>query len=439
MSPEKVAVAPSAEMGQRKRFERFLTLWLGQLISVVGSGLTAFALGVYVFEMTGTATSYALTLLFAFLPAFFLGPLCGVLADRHDRRLLMQLSDLGAAGSMAYVLLCLLFGPVALWQIYSGIALCSVFSALRSPAYKASVSDMLPPAKYEQASGLIQLASSAQFLLSPLLAGVLLSFCKIEQILLLDMLSFALAMLATSLVRPFARHAPKAPAVRHFGREINEAWQLLLANKAVLLLIGLTAAVLFLVGLLQALLGPMLLSLSDARSFGAALSVCACGLLVGSVLIGVLGIKQNLVTILAVSLGLLGVFYAALGVSTQIVWIVLPGVLLFLMLPFINTSIEVLIRRTLDQNKQGRAWALISTLTFTGSILAFSSAGFLADRVFNPLFLVDGALADSALAALIGTGPGRGIACLFLLSGLAVVGLAVMIFRSRRLRSLEEG
>ena len=74
----------------------FVVVWLGQLVSLVGSGLTSFALGLWVYERTGSVTLFALISLFAVLPGVVLSPLTGVLADRWDRRWVMVLSDTGA-------------------------------------------------------------------------------------------------------------------------------------------------------------------------------------------------------------------------------------------------------------------------------------------------------------------------------------------------------
>ena len=74
----------------------FLVLWFGQLISTIGSGMTSFALGVYVFQRTNSATDFALIFLAGMLPRVLFSPFAGVLADRLDRRKLMVVSDLGA-------------------------------------------------------------------------------------------------------------------------------------------------------------------------------------------------------------------------------------------------------------------------------------------------------------------------------------------------------
>ncbi len=80
-----------------KVMRTFLIIWAGQLVSLIGSGLTSFALGVWIYDQTGQATPFALTGLFGSLPGVLLAPVAGVVADRWNRRLIMIVTDTGAA------------------------------------------------------------------------------------------------------------------------------------------------------------------------------------------------------------------------------------------------------------------------------------------------------------------------------------------------------
>ena len=144
-----------------------MLLWAGELISAVGGGLTSFGLGVYVFRQTGSAASMALVTLLAFLPILLLSIPAGVLADRYDRRLLMMLGDGCSALGILYILLCMMWGEAALWQICTGVFISSTFSALLEPSYRATVTDLLTKEEYSKASGLVSLAGSARYLISP--------------------------------------------------------------------------------------------------------------------------------------------------------------------------------------------------------------------------------------------------------------------------------
>jgi MFS family permease len=406
------------------------------MVSAIGSGLTAFSLGVYAFQTTGTASSYALVILFAFLPSFLLNPVGGVLADRFDRRLLIIIGDLGAASGLIYIVAMMTIGAIELWQIYLGVAISSVFVAIHTPSYKASVSDLVPPEQYAKASGLVQLAGAAQFLIAPLIAGILLGYMDIKYVLVIDIFTFLVAIVAVSVVRRkttvFAEKTDRQP----FLAELKEGFMATVAHKGILSLIGITAMILFYIGLLQTLFGPMVLSFADAKTLGIALSSCAIGMLVSSFFIGVFGQRKSQVTMLALFLSLMGIFFALMGISTNIVFIVIPGFLFFFTLPFVNTSIEVLIRNNIDNAVQGRVWSFVSVITYLGSVLAYLCAGFLADHIFNPLLQTNGMLADS-VGQLVGAGPGRGIGFMFFFSGLCVALLAILVFQSRRIRALE--
>jgi hypothetical protein len=108
----------------------------------------------------------------------------------------------------------------------------------------------------------------------------------------------------------------------------------------------------------------------------------------------------------------------------------------FSALPFINTSLEVLIRKNVENKVQGRVWSIVSLISQLGMIIAFSIAGILADKIFNPMLEKDGLLASS-VGKIIGTGQGRGIGFMFLLSGLLVGLVSIIIRKSKTIGALE--
>ena len=197
-----------------------------------------------------------------------------------------------------------------------------------------------------------------------------------------------------------------------------------------------TMLVLFFVGLLQSLIIPMLLNLTTVKIVGISQSICASGIILGSLFIGLFGSKHKHAIILSISLFLSGIFFAGLGLSTDIVLITLAGFMFFATLPFINTSIEVLIRKNIENRKQGRVWSIISMVTYLGSIIAFAVAGFLADRIFNPLLQADGLLAGT-VGSVIGVGDGRGIALMFVISGAMISLISLFIWQNKKIKGLE--
>ena len=115
----------------------------------------------------------------------------------------------------------------------------------------------------------------------------------------------------------------------------------------------------------------------------------------------------------------------------------MTGFMFFAVLPFVNTSIEVLIRKNIDNKKQGRVWSIISTITYFGSIVAFVVAGFLADKVFNPLLEVNGKLSGT-VGSIIGIGESRGIGLMFIVSGIIISFISLLIFRNEFIKNLDK-
>ncbi len=425
------------ESVKNKSFGKFLIVWIGQLVSSIGSGLTAFSLGVYAYQETHMATSAALITLFSFVPSILLRPIGGVLADRFDRRAMMILGDLGSASGLVFILAIMLTGNIELWQIYLGVTVSSIFVALQSPSYKASATDLLTEEQFSKASGLVQLAESAKYLLSPIIAGFLLIITDIKTILVIDILTFTVAILAVLFIKKGLQTARKDSESQHFLKDLMEGWNAIASNKGVLLLVVIISVTTFYIGFLQTLIGPMMLSFTDAKTLGTVQSVSAIGMLMSSLFIGIFSKTKRYDTMLVIGLGLGGLFFSLMGLTTNIYFIAGAGFLFFCALPFVNTSADVLVRKNIDNEKQGRVWGIIGVLSQLGFVVAYGISGFLADHIFNPL-LNDGGFLAPTVGKIIGIGQGRGIGLLLIISGAFVVILSAITSRIKSIRALTD-
>ncbi|WP_410771415.1 MFS transporter [Fontibacillus sp. BL9] len=420
-----------------KSFGKFLLLWSGQLISAIGSGLTSFGLGIYVFQQTGKASAMALVTLLAFLPSLLLSAFAGVLADRYDRRLLMVLGD-GLSGlGLVFTLICMLRGEAQLWQICVGVTLSSVFSSLLEPAYKATVTDLLTEEQYTKASGLVQVAGSAKFLISPVLAGLLLTVSDIKLLLVLDICTIFVTVATTLAVR--SGLASKAgEQAKSFIREFKDGWSAVSENRGVVVLVIMTSVLTLFLGVIETLSIPMLLAFTDSSVVGTLETIVASGMLVSSVILGFLPIKRGYVKVLSISLFCIGMFMAGFGLRENIVLICISGFLFFAMMPFANASLDFLVRTNIDNSVQGRAWALIGILSQLGFVAAYAFSGLLADYAFTPLLVEGGALSGS-VGKIIGTGSGRGTGFLIIIAGMLLCVTSVILYHLKSVKKLEYG
>ncbi|OPZ94373.1 MAG: enterobactin exporter EntS [Firmicutes bacterium ADurb.Bin419] len=416
----------------------FFILWVGQLLSNTGSGLTGFALGVWMFEKTGLATYYALIVLCSTVPGILVRPFAGALADRYSRRLLMVLSDLGAALGTVFVAIMFWTGNLQPWHIYLGMSISSALTGVGVPSYMSAVTQLVPRNFYAQASGMIQGAGSAQYLISPLLAGLLLPVIGITGIIFVDFATFTFATLATLSIRiPILAAKDENEEVDDsLIKQVWNAFLYLRGKFGLMALIIILSIVNFFLGFLISLIGPMVLSFTTSRVLGIGQSISAVGMLLSSILIVLLNEPKNLVRKTLNFLVILGVSYALIGVHQSIVTIVVPCFVFFFSIPFINTYIDIIMRRKVEPHYQGRVYALIGMMSQTGLILSYIISGPLSDRVFEPMLQKDGILANG-IGSIIGTGPGRGIALIFIIMGIMISVLALVAGSIKQLKKLE--
>ena len=162
--------------------------------------MTSFALGIWAWEKTGSAQALALVGVFTYAPLIIVTPMVGVLVDRWNRKLVMMLSDLGAVLATVTVFLLFISGRLEVWHIYATTAFASTFQAFQWPAYSATVTLMVPKKHYSRASGMISMVESASNIIGPVLAGSLIGLIGLRGILIIDILTFFVAIFTLLIV-----------------------------------------------------------------------------------------------------------------------------------------------------------------------------------------------------------------------------------------------
>lgn len=409
-------------MSKKGNFPKFLLLWAGELISSIGGGLTSFGLGVYVFQQTGSAAGMALVTLLGFLPNLFLSVPAGVLADRYDRRVLMMLGDGLSAFGIIYILVCMMNGGAELWQICIGVTVSSIFSSLLEPAYRATITDLLTKDQFSKASGLVGLAGSARYLISPLLAGILLNISDIKLLLIIDISTFVVTVIATAVVKKGIKTKVEE-TTESFKQSFKAGWKAIKTRKGVLELVVISSLITLFMGIFQILAEPMILSFSDSMVLGVAETVCASGMLVTSIILGARGLKKNFTKILSISLAISGIGIIGFGVVENIYIITAFGFLFFAALPFANNCLDYLVRTNIPDKLQGRVWGLISFISQLGYVVAYAVSGVTAD----------------GLSKAFDISVGRGAAIAVMVAGVILILVALPIMKNRKIKALEEG
>lgn len=401
--------------------KKFLLLWIGELISSIGGGLTSFGLGVYVFQKTGSAAGMALVTLLGFLPTLLFTVPAGVLADRYDRRVLMMIGDGFSGLGILYIFLCMLHGEANLVQICIGVFVSAIFSSLLDPSYRATITDLLSKEEFSKASGLVSLAGSARYLFSPVIAGLLLAYHDISLLLLIDVSTFFVTITTTFIVRRGIK-AKQPTEKQSFLESMKEGWRAIHIEKGVFVLVLCSSLITLFLGTLQILVEPMILSFSDSKVLGIVETLCASGMLVSGILLGGFGIKKEYGKVLQISFFMAGIFMIGMSIFENLVSISIFGFFFFATLPLCNNCMDYLCRTNIPGDLQGRAWGFIGFLSQMGYVLAYAVSGLVAD----------------GLGSLSGMGVGRGAAMMIGISGVFLSLVAVTFLRFPSIRELEK-
>jgi len=417
----------------------FFVIWLGQLVSLVGSGLTGFALGLWVYQRSGSVTQFAFIALFTVLPNILLSPVAGVLVDRWDRRWTMILSDAGAALSTLAVAILFLTNHLEVWHIYLAAATSSACSAFQVPAYLALITLLVPKQQLGRTGGMVQIGQAASDILAPALAGLLVVTIQVWGVLLIDFVTFLFAVLTLLMVR-VPEHRIIARGKLGGQSLLSEAaygWTYIAARPGLLgLLIFLAATNFFLGGMVGPLITPMILEIASPQILGIVISIAGSGMLVSSLVMSAWGGPQRRIAgILGFEL-LCGLCIVLIGLRPS-AWLIAIGAFgAHFTLPIINGSNLAIWQSKVAPEVQGRVFAAQQAIAKAATPLAYLAAGPLADRIFGPALASGGPLAGS-VGQIVGVGPGRGIGLLFIVMGILTMLATGIAYLNPRIRLVE--
>ncbi len=416
----------------------FLLIWFGQLVSGVGSRLTTFALGVWVYKTTGSTTQFALVFVSMAIPAVLISPFAGALVDRWDRRRTMIVCECVSALVIAALALSAAMDQLSMWQIYAGVGLTAMANCFLQPAYAASVPLLANHDQLVRLNGLIQTGQGFSLVGGPALAGILMKFSGLPGILLVDALTFAVGAVCIAVAR-----VPRPPRVEqerpsNLLREAHIGWRYVAERPGLLGLLGLSAASSFVFAIASIAITPLVLSVvnQDESLLGLQMSLSCSGLLVGGLLITIWGgPRQKIHSVLGFSI-FSGLMIAMHGLAPSLTLLIVAGFLMFLSIPPAQSASYALWQSKVPSHLLGRCMSMLRMTGEASLPLGYLLAGPLAEYVFEPALMPGGALASS-VGSVIGVGPGRGLGLMFVVLGLAMSAIAAMGYAMRSVREID--
>ncbi len=400
---------------------KFLGIWLGQIVSLVGSQLTAFAVGVSIYQQTGSATHYAFAILSTVAPYFVVSPIAGILVDRSGSRLALLVSYVGAASCVVWM--ALLPNNAPLWQILLALAAMSSFTGIEFPAISKLTYELVPRELLDRANGLVQVGAAVAQIIGPSAGGLLLASGQLKLVLWIDAVTFIVAALVVvALCPPWA--AAGASSNDSHERSLRErilyGFRFLVLHPPLLGVLLLVAVVNFNLGVLQVATAPLVLTFSDTRGLGIVVSCAGLGMLGGGIVTTAFRIGRHQTRFMIGSLALQGIFLIAVSTlrTTPLVAACAFGIVFFV--PLIGGSSQTIWHRHVPVEAQGRVFAVRAMLARTLVPCANVLGGIWVDRLTPAI--------DDAVVGQVARGGSGGGTLLMLVGGVAISSAAVAWF-----------
>lgn len=416
----------------------FTVIWFGQLVSLLGTAMTRFALLIWAYEQTGQATTLALLGFFSFGLDVLLSPIAGVLIDRWDRRLVLLFADFGAGLMTVTVLILYMTDTLQIWHLYVVQALTGGFAAFQAPAYTAATTMLVPKSQYLRTSGMRSLASSVSQVFAPVFAGVMLRLIDIGGVMLIDILTFLVAMTTLLIVRiPHPTLTQKDSTESKMWKETGFGFHYIRHRHGLVGLIFLFIGINFFAALTYfSILPAMILARSGQNELTLASVQAALG--VGGLLVSIWGGPKRKIHSICAGTALsflLGDCLLGLGRNVR-TW-ALAAFLAALFIPFISSAHRAIWQVKVAPEVQGRVFSVKGMLELVPMPLGYLLAGPLAGRWFEPAMMIGGSL-EGTYSWLVGTGPGAGMALMFICTALLGMTISLSGYLFRAIRRVEK-
>ncbi|MFJ7794113.1 MFS transporter [Pseudomonas sp. NPDC096950] len=421
----------------------FYFLWMGESLAVIGTALMEFALGVWVYNHTGSAVAFANVVLAATLPAIIFLPLAGGLADRVSHKVIIVCSDVLLAAMLFVVMALLWTDRLEPLHLYVFNALASIVSSFRQPAYQAAVNSIVKPDKFTRASGLMGISKNASALVGPLLAGILMAQAGLVTIVAIDLITFCSGTLLVIKAFSHARTpvlggggASAGSVMRGAVRNVTDALGFFKSERLMAGLLVYTMLRNALLSMVTLMITPLLLSMHTSQTLGVVYTWAALGGLSGAGLLIFVGNPGRLMVLIACADLVLSLCVVSIGLVSSTTAYCAVVFVAIAAASVADGGVSALWMRKIPTGSRASVFALISMLIIAATSIAIFGGGLIVDHWFQPALEPGGRFVES-IGGWLGVGKGRGVALLFVVAGAVSVLLCLGTLIYRPMRRLD--
>ena len=375
---------------------QFITVAIGQAISMLGSHGVQFALIWWLAEKTSSPFMLGISGLVAYLPMSLFSPLAGIAADRYNRKFISIFSDM-AMGMVALIYaIILFFFDLPVWTVFIMLCVRGSGSTFQQPAIQSIIPQLVPKDQLIKTNGWIQLLNSGSFLIGPVIGAALYSIFPISIVLLSDVVGAILASIALAIVK-IPKIAKTQREEQHFVAEIKEGLQVFREDRKLFYIVVAEALCMFFYAPLSSFY-PLMTSdyFQLSAMYGSAVELSfAIGMMISSLLFSsILKIERK---IRASSIGLFGMGVISLlcGIipPTYIGWFFFAASCICLGASGnVHTiPLTAYIQATVEPQKMGRAFSVLTLISSVSMPIGLLFSSPIAEKVgVNVWFFISG-------------------------------------------------
>ncbi|WP_294753990.1 MFS transporter [uncultured Ruminococcus sp.] len=421
-----------------KQLRSYLLLWSTQSLSALGSSMTGYALGLWLYSSTGSALRTALLSVCSYAPYVMMSIFAGALSNRWNKKCTMLVCDLLAACTTAAAFLLITVNVLRPWHLYLINALNGLMNTVQQPASEVAATQLIPKKYYQQTGALRSFSQSMNTILTPVLATMLFAFGGLPTVIYVDLITFAAAFVSLLL---FIR-IPEPKTAEKVGESVissaKEGLSWLKGNPLILKLIFFLAGINLIASANGAAVSPMILSrAAGGKAVLGSVNFCiGIATLAGTFIASSTPAPKNRIKAICLSLffSMSTENFILAFSDSPVIWCG-GAVLGWLFIPYMGANLDVILRSSIPAEMQGRVYACRNSLQFFTIPIGGIAGGALIDRYFEPL--MSRQTGGSSLISLFGSEKGSGAAMFFAFLGFAGVAVCVVftILLRKELRS----
>ena len=382
----------------------------GKAVSILGSSIFSFSIGLYVLKLTGSALNYAMTLMLSVIPMVVISPIAGVIADRVSKKWLVSGMDFINSILFAALFILSIYRELTLPVIYIAIVLLNVFTTFFGIGIETAKPALVSSEKLIRINSLSKLIDSSATVLGPVIGGGVYAFVDIRALILFSSIAFMISAVSEwfidyefNLERRLYENHEKSEENKSILSDIIEGWKFFSGNRSLIQLF-------FLFFMLNMLLGfsvnvPLpyiineVLRFSSSR-FGMINSMFPIGLIIGTLTVEyvmkriefrkLLILMNILISIMASVIGLPVILGLDSGMSLAFYCIV--NIIIGIAIAYVDVPVMTILQNEVPRELLGRVLSLIMSLVKAMLPVALLCSGALTSRMPVQLIPAAGAV-----------------------------------------------